>query len=52
MASDVRVVAAPAPEGSGLLGAGQRVLLVEVSPDAAARIAAALDAGGLTVAVR
>ena len=52
VASDVRVVAAPAPEGSGLLGAGQRVLLVEVSPDAAARIAAALDAGGLTVAVR
>ena len=52
VASDVRVVAAPAPEGSGLLGAGQRVLLVEVSPDAAARIAAATDSGGLTVAVR
>ncbi len=52
IASDVRVVAAPEPETSMLSGSGQRLLLVEVTPDTAAKLAAAAEAGGLTVAVR
>jgi len=52
VASNVRVVAAPAPVASGMLTPAERVLLVEVSLDAAGAVAAAVDSGTLTVTVR
>lgn len=52
LVSDVRVVATPTPETSMLMGSGSRLLLLEVTPDAAARLAGQNEAGGLTVAVR
>lgn len=52
VAPDARVVAAPSAEGGGILSTSQRVLLVEVTPETAATLAGALDAGGVTIAVR
>lgn len=50
VASDVRVVATPSSAGSGMLSGPTSAVLLEVTPDAAARIAAALDHGALTIA--
>lgn len=50
VASQVRVLAAP--QGSDGFGAAARAALVEVQPDAAARLAHLAQTGGLTVAVR
>jgi len=52
VASNARVVAAPSAEEGSILSASQRVLLVEVTPEIAATLAGALDAGGVTIAVR
>lgn len=52
VASNARVVAAPSAEGGGILTSASRVLLVEVTAETAAALAGALDAGGLTIAVR
>lgn len=52
LASDVRVVATPAAApGIGGLTSG-RVVLVEVSPEVAARLATPAGSGGVTVALR
>lgn len=50
VASRVRVLSAP--QGSDGFGATARAVLVEVQPDAAARLAQLAQVGGLTVAVR
>jgi pilus assembly protein CpaB len=52
VASNVRVVAAPSAQGGSILSSASRALLVEVTPETAAALAGALDAGGITIAVR
>lgn len=52
VASDARVVAAPEGTGGGLLQSTSRVILVEVSPASASAVAAAVDAGALTIVLR
>lgn len=52
IASDVRVLTSPETSGGGMLSSGKSAVLVEVSPGAAARLAKALDLGGVTIAVR
>lgn len=52
VAANARVVAPPGSDGGGgILASGQRALLVEVTPEAAALVVAAIDAGSLGVAV-
>lgn len=53
LARDVRVVAAPQPEGGtfGSLNSG-RVALVEVTPEVAVQVAQSARSGGVTIAVR
>ncbi len=52
IASGVRVVAIPAPEGGMLAGSGSgRVVLIEVTPDIAARVSSAAAVSSVTFAL-
>lgn len=52
VARDVRVVSFSAESPGGLMAQAQRFLLVEVTPDIAAKVASASSGGGVTVALR
>ena len=52
LAGKVRVVAAPGPPSGGLTASATPVVLIEVTPEAALALTAALQSGSVTVALR